>query len=402
MDKNTTREYRQAFEVVPALVAMETPLECFMSRDLFNPTEAATRLANYWKNRRLLFADRWLMPMTQTGSGALSTEDIALLRCGYMTWVPGPPQHTIIVNFSKIPEGISDFESRHARLCMYIANTVCHDETSRNPGFLVAHYVSLEHAENMKFTGNLLNLIQSSFPIKVSRSIVAQLYDPTKSVHLLDFLRFRVSSISQLNLNISPAEYYSHSAADMIANLQQAGFTRNVIPVQVGGTMNVDTQMASWTRMRLSIEDLTSPGTTLPPSHVPHELAAFSSTAYATRRRSPQSDSNDRNEDSLTAEYHRARRALYSRRCYHRKKLNVTSLEDQIKIWTDLNEKARQETNRLQELLAQANSLLSSPLDNTGTLLGAAAAQAAVPPTAWDQQTPDSLDPNSFFDQDLC
>lgn len=38
--------------------------------------------------------------------------------------------------------------------------------------------------------------MQSSFPIKISRN---SLYDPNKSVHLLDFLRLRVSKITELN-----------------------------------------------------------------------------------------------------------------------------------------------------------------------------------------------------------
>ena len=69
LDSFTTREYRQATEVMPSLVALETPTTSFLRIDRHDPEKAARRLALYWKSRRDIFGHpRWLLPMTQVSS----------------------------------------------------------------------------------------------------------------------------------------------------------------------------------------------------------------------------------------------------------------------------------------------------------------------------------------------
>lgn len=65
LDKHVLREYKMATEVVPELVASETPFISFLRTADYVPAEAAKRLALYWKYRNEVFEDRWLLPMTQ-------------------------------------------------------------------------------------------------------------------------------------------------------------------------------------------------------------------------------------------------------------------------------------------------------------------------------------------------
>ena len=73
----------------------ESSIEQFICAENGNIERAAIRLANYWKARKQVFKDRWLLPLTQTGGGALSAEDIALLRSGYLVIVCRPSGGTV-------------------------------------------------------------------------------------------------------------------------------------------------------------------------------------------------------------------------------------------------------------------------------------------------------------------
>lgn len=53
-----------------------------------NPEAAARRLANYWKQRKDIFGERAFLPMNLSANGALSSDDIKLLRTGYFAPLP--------------------------------------------------------------------------------------------------------------------------------------------------------------------------------------------------------------------------------------------------------------------------------------------------------------------------
>jgi len=51
VDKSIKQEFEEAREIVPELVAKETKYMDFMRVENFDPFQAATRLAMYWKGR---------------------------------------------------------------------------------------------------------------------------------------------------------------------------------------------------------------------------------------------------------------------------------------------------------------------------------------------------------------
>lgn len=60
LEKSEKQEYQQARDIVPSLVASETPFLPFLQREAFQPLPAARCLALYWKKRKRYFGDRWL------------------------------------------------------------------------------------------------------------------------------------------------------------------------------------------------------------------------------------------------------------------------------------------------------------------------------------------------------
>ena len=75
--------YLEAMELEPALVATESDKFKFLCVEEYNPFKAALRFAMYWLFRKKKFGQRWLLPMNQTGAGALTMDDIEVLRSGY-------------------------------------------------------------------------------------------------------------------------------------------------------------------------------------------------------------------------------------------------------------------------------------------------------------------------------
>jgi hypothetical protein len=82
LDDNLKRCYNTARETVPDLVTTETDPRKFLQVSNGNVQKAAETIAFYWMYREHCFGERWLLPMTQTGTGCLSREDIEGLRSG--------------------------------------------------------------------------------------------------------------------------------------------------------------------------------------------------------------------------------------------------------------------------------------------------------------------------------
>jgi len=82
-------EYEEAKRFAPERVQQESRFIYFLRAEKGDLTNAALRLCRYWKYRKLLFGqERWLLPMDQTGRGALDQNDIEILRSGHQCVFP--------------------------------------------------------------------------------------------------------------------------------------------------------------------------------------------------------------------------------------------------------------------------------------------------------------------------
>jgi len=75
--------YLEVLRRAPHLIGIESNVLRFVRRDNYNAHDAARRLVMYWRVRIELFGERAFLPMIQTGSGALTQDDILILRWSY-------------------------------------------------------------------------------------------------------------------------------------------------------------------------------------------------------------------------------------------------------------------------------------------------------------------------------
>jgi hypothetical protein len=92
--------YFEAVEKAPGLVLEETDPIDFLRIVEFNAWDAVKRLSNYWKWKKKLFADRWLLPIHDiSGLGALDAKDLNLLWTGYIVNLPHDDEGNSVVIF---------------------------------------------------------------------------------------------------------------------------------------------------------------------------------------------------------------------------------------------------------------------------------------------------------------
>lgn len=86
LEDEVISEIQEALWFAPTLVLRETRAIDFLRTEDFHTLKAARRMALYWQLRKELFEDRWLLPLNQTGAGALTADQVELLRTGFFAF----------------------------------------------------------------------------------------------------------------------------------------------------------------------------------------------------------------------------------------------------------------------------------------------------------------------------
>eukprot|EP00977_Amphora_coffeiformis_P006704 scaffold1466_cov159-Amphora_coffeaeformis.AAC.6 len=252
LGRDIRREYDEAVLMAPDLVANETKLIDFLRTEDMNVWKAAARFCLYWKYRRQIFGvDRWLRKMTQTGHGALSSDDVAMLRTGYTALVVQPCGSTLaVIDLSRLSVFAND---ANTRIIFYLA-TVATNERSQTEGIDILHCVSGAPLPLVDTDPEGWNMIRQALPMKVKQILVAQAYDPWKDA-LLDSLSYQVTRTAAFKTKRNPNRIQGTSVQSVIDGLEARGIGQQFVPQSLGGGYDYAV-FANWTRMRLSVEDI--------------------------------------------------------------------------------------------------------------------------------------------------
>ena len=111
--------YDEAMATVPQLVAQESPAARFLQFTHGDPWAAAKRLALYWERRKILFGDRAFRSLTQCGNGALSRDDIEVLKSGFGSLLPPNErgQHIVVFDRDKLAQDFDNVDSDPISWC---------------------------------------------------------------------------------------------------------------------------------------------------------------------------------------------------------------------------------------------------------------------------------------------
>ena len=347
LEPSLRRPIEIAKELVPHLVESETPWINFLRTESYNPVAAAKRLALYWKYRQEWFGERWLLPMVQTGRGALTVDDVQLLRTGWQfPYAAGLHEYVYVVDRSKLYQIHQTAKAENwdlggmiDRCCLYLC-TIHTNPMVQTKG---ATLVQIVHGKCPRpppdFRTQWWQVIRTALPIKFRRAIVVQAHEPSKH-HLLEYMRFQTAKVVAFNSSLPPIQVYGDSIANIVKGLKKAGLNRKHVPQVLGGAFDWNERVAAWTRARLSVEELAHP--------LSGPLTSCAKNAIK------------KSSDSQAKTTIQERNALYSRRLYHKRKLQILSLQEECKKWQDGNKRLRIENARLETLWQQAQMLVCS------------------------------------------
>ena len=254
LDDDTKREYLEANEKNPELVETETPLHKFLAVEDNNPWQAARRLALYWKYRKEIMGDdRWLLPMTQTGKGALGDAEVNLLRRGIYNYTCTEETGPVVVVDGYRNQGCDSIVS--GRILFYLG-TVLDDEEIRTKGISVVFAVT--SADTVSHINPRFGLyISQGLPAKVRRFVVVQNHEPNKE-SLVQFFAER----RKLQINIDYKQdcdviASNKSQVELLQLVGEAGLPWKALPTSCGGLFD-NSVLSEWIRKRISLEDIMS------------------------------------------------------------------------------------------------------------------------------------------------
>lgn len=351
MDSLERKEYDNAFDLVPELVVKESRYLDFLRIDRFDPYKAAKRMAAYWKNRKKVFGDRWLLPLTQTGTGALSMEDVEELRKGALTVVsrPFPQCPLFVLDWSKSPQ------KQPSPLCQvrvaYYFVMLYADEISRADGVEIATFVSSDRKQFMSFRQDNWEIVMNGLPARIKKYYIVQNHEEGRESYL-DYATYRIFRTQQYNSSGRlPLELIKGDSKEkVIQSLERRGVAREYVPFHFGGSLDSSNALDKFVRGRLSVEDAMSAARLRANMILPSSRMK----AMVQVKRGPTESQED---------FARRRNAVYARRVYQRRQAELIGLQRQHDFMKMSNTQLEQDNLRLEDLLAQARSIVAATMD---------------------------------------
>jgi len=99
--------------------------QCPLLVDKESPKGSPAQVCDYWTTRLALFSKRALLPLDQTGEGALGRRDLILLNSAAVLWMPHPERSVLCLDPRKRPQTVTDCWER---VCFYYWSMCCDDK----------------------------------------------------------------------------------------------------------------------------------------------------------------------------------------------------------------------------------------------------------------------------------
>jgi hypothetical protein len=247
-------DYLRALEVAPKLVLLESDPTRFLRFTNFNAAAAARKLVLYWKRRREVFGDRAFLPLSLTGNGALSTDDIESIKTGSLVFLPNDADGRTVMCFDPSRRLDYSIEIR-LRSTFFFCQVVSENEKSQTDGFVMLIAASDIGRKINTSSTRLGNLVLNTFPMKVKAGHVIKWISKTTPIFCLAraLARFAVRVYGHL-----PQGYqaYFHASEDkdaIVQSLEFHGLSRSGLPRFIGGSWSYE-RYSDWMNERAQMD----------------------------------------------------------------------------------------------------------------------------------------------------
>ena len=238
-----TAAYKEATKKVPHLVEIESPPIRFLRFENYNAWSAAKRLAAYWRHRKALFGERAFLPMTQTGEGALSQEDLEVLNTGYIAILPNDGDQFPVLCYDR---SRLDKENREAvtmqrlRCIFYIFSMVAENELAQRDGAISLCVLNSSfRMEDFPFGMQVEQLVSEALPLRRKRiHLVSSPPRSGKKKFVDTIFPQLVKFVGSLVTAGKMITHSGYSKEDTVKELERYGINKSGIPRSLGGKPN--------------------------------------------------------------------------------------------------------------------------------------------------------------------
>ena len=246
LDSDALCEYLEALTTVPHLVAQESQTIHFLITSNFDPESAARRLALYWKVRKEIFGEeRWLLPMTQTGRGTLSSYEVEILRTRFMAVTP---RAVFMADIARLPVEAGMF---HPQVIFYMVSVSAPVACT---GSCILQIIRSGDRPPPEISPVTVQRMNAALPYRIDDFVIAQTYEPGRE-HLLDYYSYAQRRVAEINFRRPANCLVGDSLRNTLRRLQERGLQRSCVPTSLGGDFCIEEEFDAWVRTRLSIED---------------------------------------------------------------------------------------------------------------------------------------------------
>lgn len=265
------QEYELARRAAPHLFEEEVyPLK-FLRRDDYDPWAAANRLALYWKHRKRVFKDRWLLPLSlalRQGPSAFTELDVAVWRSGFCIMI----DEYAIFNFQHLTDFAvqnpqyteQDLDDSRTRLIFYCF-TVLTNEHSQRVGrktLMIPNGVTASRI--WKSSVNI-------GPVKNAGLYLAQYTHRLSDKWATMWIKF-FSHIALAWFRKAPTLLLASNPEEMLHKCLDAGFPLELLPQELGGPWRHDDHhLDEWMQVLLQRDQARS-----------HRMAVAAAKTYHT------------------------------------------------------------------------------------------------------------------------
>lgn len=331
------RALEEARKLAPQLVERESPWPRFL-HCAKNATsqDAVVQLANWWTVRKQLFGKKYLLPLTQTGEGALGRKEVALLRQECFLWMPKDENGRVAL-YLDLMRALKECDERSVLKCAFYAVQVAFERAVGGLSLLIP----LSAADLPEWHCRIhLADFWTVIPTNVLdvHFVSVDPLCPTQRDKIIEF--FGLTGLDTCTKFHCPI-----SSEALLQELLLNGFDQERLPTCFGGKFN-SKKFAQFMELRVRLEWDLPPGTRNKEVINMFDFSKIKALADLT--------------ELELIERKRRMNILHTRRKRDREQMEESGMGEQCQTLKAENARLREENDRLEEMLCVAKEKMTS------------------------------------------
>jgi hypothetical protein len=253
----------------------------FLRYTNFNAAAAAQSIVLYWKRRREVFGDRVFLPLTLTGDGALSNDDIEFINTGYIVFLPNDADGRTVVctDYSRRLDHSLD---TRLRCTFYQGQILSENEKSQTDGWVLLAILN-DGSLIDPATKKCRNLLFHTFPVKLKAFHVIKCMPMNWANNCLAqaFISGMVQTYGYLLQGCQAYLHYSQDKEKIVQSLASHGMSRCGLPRLLGGSWSYE-RFSYWRIERAQMDRQRQPDSSFPATQTASGVAAALPTSKTT------------------------------------------------------------------------------------------------------------------------